>query len=120
MRAAQIISHGRTEIVDTPVPEIPEGHALVQPLLLAICGSDLRKIYHLPDSVYPLAPGISGHEVIGRIVSLNHGSTAPDIDMLQYPGGPVKEGDIVLALVPDVENAMAEYVTTEIENLLPL
>lgn len=119
MRAAQIIAHGKTGIVDIPVPEPAEGHALVQPLLLAICGSDLRKIYHLPDSVYPLTAGISGHEVIGRIVSLNRGAAA-DADMPQYPRGPVKEGDIVLALVPNVENAMAEYVTTEIENLLPL
>ncbi|MCP4755508.1 MAG: zinc-binding dehydrogenase [Proteobacteria bacterium] len=120
MRATQIVSSGRTEIVDAPIPNPPEGHALVQPLLLAICGSDLHKIYHLPDSVYPLPPGISGHEVIGRIVSLNHGSTSLVGDLPQYPGGPVKEGDIVLALVPKFENAMAEYVTTEIENLLPL
>ncbi len=120
MRAAQIVGHGRTDIVDIPVPETPEGHALVQPLLLAICGSDLRKIYHLPDSVYPLPAGISGHEVIARIVSLNPRPAEPDAVMPNYPGGPVKEGDIVLALVPNVENAMAEYVTTEIENLLPL
>jgi len=120
MRAAQIVAHGKTGIVEIPVPEPPEGHALVRPLLLAICGSDLRKIYHLPDSVYPLPAGISGHELVGTVVSMNRGTADSDAGMPQYPRGPVKEGDIVLALVPNVENAMAEYVTTEIENLLPL
>jgi L-iditol 2-dehydrogenase len=120
MRAVQIISRGRAEIIDTPVPEVPEGQALVQPLLLAICGSDLRKVYYLSESAYPLSPGVSGHEVIGRVVSLNRRSTTPEKNSAQSSGGPVKEGDIVLALIPRLENAMAEYVTTEIENLLPL
>ena len=120
MRAAQIVSHGRTNIIDAPVPEPPVGHALVQPLLLAICGSDLRKIYQMPDSVYPLQPGVSGHELVGRVVSMNRGSADAEAGIPQYPLGPVKEGDIVLALVPNVENAMSEYVTTEIEYLLPL
>lgn len=119
MRATQIVSQGNTEIVDTPVPVPPEGHALVQPLLLAICGSDLRNIYRLPEKVYPLPAGRAGHEVIGRVVSMNMGSTGAEAAS-RYPRGPVGEGDIVLALVPNVENAMAEYVTTEIENLLPL
>ena len=119
MRAAQIVSLGKTEIVDAPVPAPLEGHALVQPLLLAICGSDLRNIYRLPEKVYPLPAGRAGHEVIGRVVSLNQGSADASINS-PYPRGPVKEGDIVLALVPNVENAMAEYVTTQIENLLPL
>jgi len=120
MRAAQIVAHGKTEIVNVPVPEAPEGHALVQPLLIAICGSDLRKIYHQPDATYPLTPGISGHEVIGRIVSMSRSSLDSSIDMPSYPRGPVKEGDIVLALIPNAENAMAEYMTTEIKHLLPL
>ena len=120
MRAVQIISRGRTKIIQTPVPDVPERQTLVQPLLLSICGSDLRKIYYLPDSAYPLAPGVSGHEVIGRVVSLNHGPKNKDSESLRCAEGPVKEGDIVLALIPKQENAMAEYVTTEIENLLPL
>ena len=44
---------------------------------------------------------------------MNFGSTNPDTDMPQYPGGPVKEGDIVLALVPGLENGMSEFVTTK-------
>jgi len=120
MRAAQIVGHGKIDIIETPVPEIPEGHALVQPLLLAICGSDLRKIYHLPDSAYPMPAGISGHELIGRVIKMNAGPVASEKNTPAYPRGPVKEGDLVLALVPNVENAMAEYVTTEIVHLLPL
>ena len=118
MRAASLVGRGKTDIIETPVPEAPEGHALVEPLLIAICGSDLMKIYHdlVPEEFYPLPPGVSGHEVIARVVSMNRGS-APDPN---YPGGPVKEGDIVLSLVPVVENAMSEYATAAIENLLPL
>lgn len=119
MRAAQIVALGKAEIVDAPVPEPPVGHALVQPLLLALCGSDLRNIYRLPEDMYPLPIGRAGHEVIGRVVSINQGSAGASVNS-PYPRGPVKEGDIVLALVPNVENAMAEYVTTETENLLPL
>jgi len=120
MRAAQIKAHGQTEIVDTNLPQPAEGFALVEPLLIAICGSDLLKIFFLPDSVYPLPPGLTGHEVIGRVVSMNLGSEDPDTAVPQYPGGPVTEGDIVLALVPVAENAMSEFVTTTIDNLLPL
>ena len=118
MRAASLVGRGKTDIIDAPVPETPEGHALVQPLLIAICGSDLMKIYHdlVPVEFYPLPPGVSGHEVIARVISINRGQE-PDPS---YPWGPVKEGDIVLALVPVVENAMSEYATATIENLLPL
>jgi len=118
MRAASLVGRGKTDIIDTPVPEAPEGQALVQPLLIAICGSDLMKIYHdlVPVEFYPLPPGVSGHEVIARVVSMNPGDE-PDPG---YPWGTVKEGDIVLALVPLVENAMSEYATAKIENLLPL
>ena len=31
MRATQILSRGRTENVETPVPKVPAGQALVQP-----------------------------------------------------------------------------------------
>ena len=120
MRAAQLVSRGKANIVDTPLPEVAEGHALVQPLLLAICGSDLRKVYYFPEECYPLPPGNSGHEVIARVVSMNHGAFSSGRDTLGYPWGPVKEGDIVLALIPEIENGMAEYMVTEIANLLPL
>ena len=118
MRAASLVGRGKTDIIETPIPEAPVGHALVEPLLIAICGSDLMKIFHdlVPVEFYPLPPGVSGHEVIARVVSMNPGEvTDPG-----YPGGPVKEGDIVLALVPVVENAMSEFATATIENLLPL
>ena len=120
MRAAQLVSRGRTNIINTPLPEAAEGHALVQPLLLAICGSDLRKVYYFPEDCYPLPPGNSGHEVIARVVSMNHAGGSSGRDTFGYPWGPVKDGDIVLALIPEVENGMAEYMTTEIVNLLPL
>lgn len=118
MRAASLVGRGKTDIIDAPVPEVPAGHALVEPLLIAICGSDLMKIYAdlVPEEFYPLPAGVSGHEVIARVVSMNPGDE-PDPG---YPWGTVKEGDIVLALVPVVENAMSEFAIATIENLLPL
>ena len=107
MRAIRVMAPGRVEFVEAPVPEPRPGFGLIQPLLIAVCGSDVRSVYYAPVEEYPLAVARGGHEIIGRIEAL---------------GGPqpgLKVGQIVLSLVPG-DAGMAEYLTTAVENLLPL
>lgn len=107
MRAIQITAPGRTEFVETPLPELRPGFALVRPMLLSLCGSDVRSVYYSPEEEYPHPVGRGGHEVIGLVEALN--GTAPGVEV----------GDHVLALVPG-DAGMSEYFTTALDNLLPL
>ena len=107
MRAIQLVSPGRPEFVNVPIPVAGPGCALVRPQILSLCGSDVRSAYYAPDGEYPQPVGRGGHEVIARVERLN---AAPD---------GVAAGDLVLALVPGDEG-MAEYFCTAAENLLPL
>jgi len=107
MRAIRIMAPGRPEFVEVPVPEVKPGLGLVRPLLIALCGSDVRLVYYAPVEEYPLEVARGGHEIIARIEAL--GSSAPGL----------RVGQIVMALVP-ADAGMSEYLTTPLENLLPL
>jgi len=107
MRAVRIVAPGRPEFVEAPVPEPKPGFGLARPLLIAVCGSDVRSVYYAPVQEYPLAVARGGHEIIARIEALNG------------PAPGLRVGQIVLALVPG-DAGMAEYLTTAAENLLPL
>ncbi len=107
MRAIQIVAPGRPEFVEVPVPTLRPGHGLVRPLLLSLCGSDVRSVYYAPEDEYPLAVGRGGHEVIAQVEAL---AGSP-------PG--VGVGDSVMALVPG-DAGMSERFVTATDNLLAL
>lgn len=107
MRAVQIVSPGKSVFVDVPKPAPKPGEVLIRAKQLSLCGSDTHAVYHMPESEYPLPPGMSGHEVIGVVEAVN----APDTT--------IKEGDTGLALVLGNEG-MAEYSTLPVENMLLL
>jgi len=107
MRAIQIMAPGRPELIEVPVPTPEPGFGLVRPLLIALCGSDVRSVYYTPEEEYPLPVSRGGHETIARVEAMN-GSA---------PG--VQEGDIVMALAPG-DAGMSEYFTTPLHCLLPL
>ena len=111
--AAQIIEKGTVTIVETERPVAKPGHTVIRSLMVAICGSDLRKVYRLPESDYPLAPGISGHEIVGVVEEI--GAAGPDGNRDN-----ITVGDTVLGLIPVIENGMSEYYVTASENVLPL
>ena len=68
MKAARIAGPQRFEIVDTPVPQVPDGHVLVKMERLAVCGSDLRSFDRVfPEEQYPLATGFPCHECAGVV-----------------------------------------------------
>jgi L-iditol 2-dehydrogenase len=107
MKAVQILALGHAEFVETPKPELKPGHALIRTHRLSLCGSDVGMLHHFPEERYPMAPGTTGHEVVGFIEAIN------------APGSPLQAGDITLTLAPD-HRAMAEYYLAPIENVLPL
>lgn len=107
MRATQVVSRGRVEFVEVPKPEVGPGQALIRPLLLALCGSDVHRVYYAADEAYPFPPGTSGHEMIGVV------------EAVDAPGHGLREGDVALVLSP-VENAMSEWYLAEADDVLVL
>ncbi len=107
MRAAQVVAPGRIDLIETPKPALKQGHALVRPLLLSLCGSDVRMLYYSPPDEYPFAVGTTGHEMVGLVEAVD----GPDVN--------VRVGDVALTLVPD-HTAMAEYVLAPLENVFVL
>ena len=67
MKAVQIVSPGKATFVEVPKPELQPGEALVRTKYVSLCGSDTHVIQYAPAQAYPLAPGKSGHEVIGIV-----------------------------------------------------
>ena len=107
MDALQVIARGKAEFIRTALPELIEGHAIVQPRHITLCGSDVWMLSHAPDAAYPFPTGTTGHEVIAEILELS-----PEVEGHEA-------GDFVLAIAPD-HRAMAERYLTPQKNLLKL
>ncbi|MDG2382325.1 MAG: zinc-binding dehydrogenase [Pirellulaceae bacterium] len=106
MKAVQVLEAGKAEFLNVPKPEWQPGHALIRPLKLSLCGSDIRMLYHAAPDEYPFAPGTTGHEMVGEIEQID-----------DHPF--LRKGDHVLALAPD-HRAMAEYYLAPLEHVLPI
>ena len=107
MDALQVVARGKAEFIRTTLPKLTEGHAIVQPRHVTLCGSDVWMLSHAPDEAYPFPTGTTGHEVIAEILELS-----PDVEGHEV-------GDFVLAIAPD-HRAMAERYLTPQKNLLKL
>jgi threonine dehydrogenase-like Zn-dependent dehydrogenase len=84
MKAAQIAARGRIALVAVDDPRPPrEGEVIVAPETGCLCGSDIP-FFAEPQPRYPLTPGLSLHEIVGRVTS----SASPAF----------REGDRVLAM----------------------
>ena len=108
MRAAHVTSPGTVRFESFPEPELTPGHAIVRPELISICGSDLRAVYDQPAGAYPLAPGHSGHEVVGVV------------EAVEYEGRtvfPFEPGERVLA-APSPHHGMAERFAIAFDGLV--
>ncbi len=110
MRAVQVIAPGQVEFIEMPMPELKPGHALVRPLHLSLCGSDIHMIYHSLHKEYPFPPGTSGHEMVGEVIAID--PDAENFDNIQV-------GDMTLTLVIG-HQSMAEYYLAPLEHVLPL
>jgi L-iditol 2-dehydrogenase len=92
-------------MVEVPAPVATAGEALIRPLKLSLCGSDILYYKYLPADHYPMRPGSSGHEMVGIVEKLNG----------ELPG--IKEGDMALVIAPEQE-AMAEHYVAPLRHIL--
>jgi len=67
MRALQLISPGKIEVRDVPVPEIASDEVLVKVAGAGLCHSDLH-VLHAPE--WPIPNMTLGHETAGHIERL--------------------------------------------------
>ena len=107
MKAVQIFERGRAEFVELPMPEVPEGCALIRPKLLSLCASDVHMLHYSDDHEYPLPPGVSGHELVGVVEQINGNHDE------------VQVGDLTLTIVPALDG-MAEYFVAPFKDVLPV
>jgi L-iditol 2-dehydrogenase len=107
MKAVQVVSRGKAEFIDVPVPKLRPGHALVRTRRLSLCGSDIRMLHFAPEDAYPFPPGTTGHEMVGHI------------EAIDAPESALQVGDAVLTLAPS-HQAMAEYFLAPVEHVIPL
>ncbi|MCB0115211.1 MAG: zinc-binding dehydrogenase [Caldilineaceae bacterium] len=107
MRAVQVLAPGHAEFVEVPTPELKPGHALVRPLRVSLCGSDIYMLHHAPKHLYPFPPGTTGHEMVGVV------------EAVDAPGSGIEPGMVALTLAPR-HQAMAEYYLAHIDHVIPL
>ena len=107
MRAVQVMAPGRAECVETPIPELIPGHALIRTRRLSLCGTDIYVLHYAPPQDYPFLPGTSGHEMVGVV------------EAVDAPGSGIEPGMMTLTLVRD-NRAMAEYYLAPVEHVIPL
>jgi L-iditol 2-dehydrogenase len=107
MRAVQCVAAGEARFVEAPRPALKPGHALVKPMLVSLCGSDVHMVYYEPAARYPFPPGTSGHEMVGRV------------EAVDAPGCGLRPGDVALTMAP-YHTAMAEYFLAPVEHVLVL
>lgn len=109
MKALQIIARNQAKFVEVPIPGLRPGYALIRPIQLSLCASDIFMLRYAAAERYPYPPGASGHEMVGVVEAI-----APNGDEAQ-----VKVGDLTLTIVPEQE-AMAEYYLAPLHNVLPV
>ncbi len=107
MKASRVVAPGEFVIEDVPNPKPGNSQVLIEPLFLAICGSDIYVLHHMPTDTYPKEVGTTGHEMVGIIRELGNG--VADLGT----------GDLVLGLSPD-HTAMSELYCAQAENALKL
>ncbi|MFK7801548.1 MAG: zinc-binding dehydrogenase, partial [Anaerolineae bacterium] len=107
MKALQVFAPGEAKFVEIPKPSPQPGEALIRPITLSLCASDIWMWRYSPIEKFPHPPGSSGHEIVGIIEEING----------DFPGFEV--GDMTLAINPP-QLGMAEYFTAPFANVLPV
>src|SRR5215510_4819601 len=87
MKAGQITARGRIALVEVDEPPPPrDGEAIVAPETGCLCGSDIP-FFSEPQLRYPLTPGLSLHEIVGRVTSSASSSFRAGDRVLAMPLG---------------------------------
>ncbi|MEZ4636841.1 MAG: zinc-binding dehydrogenase [Caldilineaceae bacterium] len=85
-----MLAPGHAEFVEVPTPELKPGHALVRPLRVSLCGSDIYMLHHTPKHLYPFPPGTTGHEMVGVVGGCGRA------------GSGIEPGMVALTLAPGI------------------
>ncbi|MGB0383880.1 MAG: zinc-dependent alcohol dehydrogenase [Ardenticatenaceae bacterium] len=109
MKAVQIFAPDQAEFVEVPIPELRPSHALIRPIRLSLCASDIFMLRYAPPSSYPLPPGTSGHEMVGVVEAISDEANEAEVAV----------GDLTLTIAPE-QAAMAEYYLAPLHNVLPV
>lgn len=87
MKVAQITARGRIQLVHAPDPAAPgPGQVIVKAETGCLCGSDIP-FFSETQASYPLAPGLSLHEIIGRVTASGSSSFRNGDRVLAMPLG---------------------------------
>src|SRR5215467_2808995 len=87
MKAGQITERGCIGLVELDDPRPPrDGEAIVVAETACLCGSDIP-FFSEPQPRYPLTPGLSLHEIVGRVTSSASPSFRPGDRVLAMPLG---------------------------------
>ena len=87
MKAAQITALGRIELVDVGDLNAPrKDEVTVTAETGCLCGSDIP-FFSEPQPAYPLPPGLSLHEIIGRVTASGSASFSAGDRVLAMPPG---------------------------------
>ena len=105
MKAAQITARGRIALTDMVEPKAPaRGQVIVKAETGCLCGSDIP-FFSEPQPSYPIAAGLSLHEIVGRVTA----TASPSF----------KAGDRVLAMPPGLVGC-AEQLLLADDRLVPI
>ena len=92
MKRARIVAPGSVEVGEGAELAVQPGTAVVRPLVIAIDGSDTRRVYDgAPDS-YPLAPSTCAHQIVGRVEAIEYVGVKPlpfvvdEVAIVRRPG----------------------------------
>ncbi len=89
MKAARVTKLGHIELVDVDKPTLEEGKALLKVEVVAVCGSDLRLMYHGAEGwPFPLPVGAPAHECIGVVEECDSNELEPGERVLAIVGPP--------------------------------
>ncbi len=87
MKAAQISARGQIGLIDVPDPGVPRaGQVLVKAETGCLCGSDIP-FFSEAQPGYPLAAGLSLHEIIARVTASGSPAFQPGDRVLAMPPG---------------------------------
>lgn len=68
MRAAVVTEFGKLEWQDRPEPQPAPGHALIRPLTVGICGTDVHGFRG--DNPFLRLPRVFGHEIVAEVLQV--------------------------------------------------
>jgi threonine dehydrogenase-like Zn-dependent dehydrogenase len=99
VKTGQITARGRISLIEVDSPRPPrDGEVIVTPETGCLCGSDIP-FFSEPQPRYPLTPGLSLHEIVGRVTSTASSS--------------FRTGDRVLAMPPGLLGCAAQLLVAD-------